>query len=302
MQGPQQLDVFFFRPCFYLKRVIIHLFRILKTPPIVNVGTLDSPAGLANPPPAPGGPGFRPPGGESAEPRGGMGGFMRKTSGTAPYGGRPRGSGGCPFTGLFGAALLLGALGAPLSAANLSFLVVETGSGGGGSPVAAPAGLAPPFESSSLWETSLFDVFFEAGHIVSNFPILPMRDSSGADFPGREAPHKEFPRELGPDLRDAAAGGADFFILVLLDYPAEAVERTAKPGQVSLRVYSAAPASRGRGAQGYRFVYEGTSSLRAEGGAPGGGAGLANQPSAPARVGEEAEQAKGLIRGLIPHL
>jgi hypothetical protein len=38
MQGPQQFYIFFFRPCFYLQRVIIHLFRILKTPPIVNVG------------------------------------------------------------------------------------------------------------------------------------------------------------------------------------------------------------------------------------------------------------------------
>jgi hypothetical protein len=228
---------------------------------------------------------------------------MRKTPETAPYN-RPRGSGNGPFAGFAGAVLLLGALGAPLSAANLNFLVVETGSGGGGNPAvpAAPSGLTPTFESSSLWETSLFDVFFEAGHIVSNLPILPMRGSSGADFPGREAPYKQFPQELGADLRDAAAGGADFLILALLDYPAGAVDRAAKPEQVSLRIYSVAPAPGGPGDPGYRFVYEGTSSLRAERGTPAGGAGLKSKSSARTGAEDEAEQAKGLIRGLIPHL
>jgi hypothetical protein len=39
MQGPQEFYIFFFRPCFYLQRIIIHRFRITGKRPIVNVWT-----------------------------------------------------------------------------------------------------------------------------------------------------------------------------------------------------------------------------------------------------------------------
>jgi hypothetical protein len=175
-------------------------------------------------------------------------------------------------------------------------VVVETGEGEGPSedPVSSRPGLAAlgTFESSSLWETSLFDVFFEAGHIVSNSPILRM--NGGADFPGKESPHKEFPPEVRVDLEEAAASRADYFILALLAYPAEAAGRTAKPERVSLRIYSAVQ----DGIPGeYRFVYEGTSALEA---ASGGNTTAGRRSAPPVRA--EEEQAKRLIRGLIPHL
>jgi hypothetical protein len=170
------------------------------------------------------------------------------------------------FSGFF----LFAALALPVSAANLNVVVVETGvSGAENITIGA-------FEASSLWENSFLDVFFEAGHIVSNSPVLRLARLGAKDFPGKESPNKEFPPEMSIELEDAAAGGADFFIIALLAYPPGTVDRRAKPEQVSLRVYKARP---------YSFVYEGNKSL----GAP-------VQPEA------EGEQAKRLIRGLIPHL
>jgi hypothetical protein len=185
----------------------------------------------------------------------------------------------------------------PLSAATLSFLVVETGEGEGPLEASARPGPAASsnFESSSLWETSLFDVFFEAGHIVSNSPILRMNRGGGADFPGKEAPHKEFPPEIRVDLDEAAASRADYFILALLAYPAGAAGRNAKPEGVSLRIYAAV---RGGLPGEYRFVYEGTSPLETE--AAGGKAAPGGRSAPPARA--EEEQAKRLIRGLVPHI
>jgi hypothetical protein len=213
------------------------------------------------------------------------------------------------------AGWLLLALAHPLSAATLSFLVVELGTERA-TPEDADSSRPGPavsggFESSSLWETSLFDVFFEAGHIVSNSPILWTNRISGADFPGKESPHREFPQEVRVDIETAAAGLADYFILALLTYPAGAADRKAKPEQVSLRIYAAAPA---RGevpeTRDYRFVYEGTSPLGIlpQGGRPQVTAGKAPRGAAgtgtplPARTEDEGEQAKRLIRGLVPHL
>jgi hypothetical protein len=172
------------------------------------------------------------------------------------------------FSGLF---LFFIALALPLSAANLNFVVVETGAPGDSSGEVTNG----TFSASSLWEDSFLDVFFEAGHIISNAPVLRM-DKLGNDFPGQENPHKAFPQELNVELEDAEAGGADFFILALLAYPPGSADRKTKPERVSLRVYKTRP---------FGLVYEGNSAL------------------APAqRQEDEGERAKRLIRGLIPHL
>jgi hypothetical protein len=170
------------------------------------------------------------------------------------------------FLGFF----LFAALALPVSAANVNVVVVETGVSG------AENTTTGAFEASSLWENSFLDVFFEAGHIVSNSPVLRLGHLGAKDFPGRESPNKEFPPELDIELEDAVAGGAEFFIIALLAYPPGAVDRRAKPEQVSLRIYTTRP---------YGFVYEGSSSLGAQ-----------------AQPETEAERAKRLIRGLIPHL
>jgi hypothetical protein len=192
------------------------------------------------------------------------------------------------------AFLFFAALAWPLSAATVNFLVVETGSPRPDSPGEG----ALPFESSALWEACLLDVFFEAGHIVSNSPILRLAGLRAADFPGKNSPGGEFPREVRPELEEAALGGADYLVLVLLSYPPGAGDTKKRPEEVDMRIYSlkpgeesSAPPSFENGivTGGCRFIY-------------GGGALLEvprhNSP------GEEIEsdRAKRLIRGLIPHI
>jgi hypothetical protein len=109
----------------------------------------------------------------------------------------------------------------PLSGATVSFLVLETGleEGQGAS------------QYSSLYESGLLDVFFDAGHIVSNAPILRLS----------RVPGQGFPEEAMGDLEEAAEGGMEYFILAQLDYavpPGEAIE---KPRTVFLRIFRVAP-------------------------------------------------------------
>jgi hypothetical protein len=121
----------------------------------------------------------------------------------------------CVFIGL--------AAPAPVFAYTVSFIVVETG--------LVQEGASP--ESSSLWENGLMDVFFNAGHIVSNAHTL--RVDSGA--------LKDFPDEALGDFDEARQGGADFFVMALLDYRAsgEAPGAPAKPRQISLKVFRVNP-------------------------------------------------------------
>jgi hypothetical protein len=199
------------------------------------------------------------------------------------------------------------ALGSPLAAATLHFVVVETGIG---LPPAEEPGSARTgqtvLESSALWEAGLFDVGFEAGHIVSNSPVLRMNRAGGADFPGKEAPRREFPDELRADMEAAAAGGADYFILALLAYPAGNPGGNLRPEGVSLRLYAVPPVRAGTPESGaYRFVYEGNSPLGTipQGAGASGETGAANgRAASPARTEGELEQAKRLIRGLMPHV
>ncbi|MDR0599865.1 MAG: hypothetical protein LBG84_07290 [Treponema sp.] len=87
---------------------------------------------------------------------------------------------------------------APLSAATVSVLIVESG---------LPSGAART-ESAVVWENGLLDALFDAGHIVSNIPILRLD----------AAPGREIPLEARHGFYEARAGGADFFIMVLLTY------------------------------------------------------------------------------------
>jgi hypothetical protein len=112
----------------------------------------------------------------------------------------------------------------PASAATISFLVVETGLAEG---TAA--------ESSSIWESGLMDVFFDAGHIVSNAPVLRL---SGE-------PDKPLPDEARGSFDEALEGGADFFVLALLEF--QGPRDNPKPRRVSLRLFTTRPC---------RFIYE----------------------------------------------
>ena len=104
-----------------------------------------------------------------------------------------------------------------IEAATVSFLVIETG-------LTEEAAIR---QHSGLWESGLLDVFFEAGHIVSNAPIMRISGKPTGDIPN----------EASSDLDDAIEGGADYFVIAVLDY-----ENTVQaPGNISLRVFTVNP-------------------------------------------------------------
>jgi hypothetical protein len=107
---------------------------------------------------------------------------------------------------------------------TVSFIVVETGLVQGGAPAS----------SSNVWENGLMDVFFDAGHIVSNAQTIRISQDE----------IKDFPDEARADLNDAREGGVDFFVMALLDYQSPntaSAETTSSPRRVSLRVFRVEP-------------------------------------------------------------
>jgi hypothetical protein len=96
------------------------------------------------------------------------------------------------------AALLLVFSVLPLSASMICFLVIETG--------LKPEAIRENY--SSVWEDGLMSVFFDLGHIVSNSPVLRVE----------KLEEEMLPYEAQKDFLEAARGGADYFILVLLEY------------------------------------------------------------------------------------
>jgi hypothetical protein len=124
--------------------------------------------------------------------------------------------------------LLIMALAVSVHGSTISFMVIETG---------IPEGI-PTLDSSRLWEYALLDVFFSAGHIVSNAPILR----------AAERPDKNFPEEARAFLNEALEGGAEFFVVAALDYqdPPQAGTGDLQPQKVSLRLFKTSP---------HRFLY-----------------------------------------------
>ena len=86
---------------------------------------------------------------------------------------------------------------APVTAAAVSFLVIETGQ-----PTAFPGN-----QYSALWENGLLEVFFELGHIVTNAPLLRL-DENPADG---------FPNEAEQDFDSAREGGMEYFVIGIVD-------------------------------------------------------------------------------------
>jgi hypothetical protein len=158
----------------------------------------------------------------------------------------------CLWTGFLLCVLVI----SPLPAAMVSFLVIESG-------LPEESGAGP---WSSLWESGLLDVFFEAGHVVSNAPIKRLAVH----------PQEVLPGEVKGELDEAEAGGAEYFVLALLDYSPLAVHENPRPRNISLRVFRIHP---------YRFIYEQQYA----------------GPAAP-NMGDEFTLIKQSIRGLVPHL
>jgi hypothetical protein len=146
----------------------------------------------------------------------------------------------------------------PVFAVNISFLVIETG----------VREESPVNDASILWETTLMDMFFDEGYIVSNAPIMGLP----------RLPDKEFPDEARGSLEEAIQGGADFFVLALLDYQGALAANSLpiKPQGVLLRLFSVRP---------YKFLFEQPFSPR---------------PPAPGK--DELSDIKSTIRMIIPHI
>lgn len=146
----------------------------------------------------------------------------------------------------------------PAFAANISFLVIETGVREG----------SPVNEASNLWETTLMDMFFDAGYIVSNAPMMGLS----------RFPDKALPDEAQGSLEEALQGGADFFVLALLDYQGALALNVPqiKPQAVLLRLFSTRP---------YKFLFEQNYSSRT-----------------PSPERDELSAMKNAVRMLLPHI
>jgi hypothetical protein len=118
----------------------------------------------------------------------------------------------------FAAAVFLGIfLVFRIGAAEVSFLVIETG-------LPQEDGKK---QYSGICENALMDVFFESGHIVSNAPLKRLNFG----------PSGEIQREAAPEMEEAVRGGAEFFIVAVLDYKSgESI-----PGNISLILYRLKP-------------------------------------------------------------
>jgi len=148
---------------------------------------------------------------------------------------------------LFGVFLVPG-----IFAAMVSFMIVETGLVQG----------AGKNQYSERWEDSLLDIFFEAGHIVSNAPILRLETRPSA---GIEAIAES-------DIEEAGEGGADYFIIAHLDF----TSASQSPGTVSLYLFRISP---------YGKIFERSIEGRSY-----------------ASIREESEILRNIIMGLMPHI
>jgi hypothetical protein len=123
--------------------------------------------------------------------------------------------------------ILCALIGFPLNAAAVSFMVIETG--------LPPGGEGNRY--SILWEDGLLEVFFDEGHIVFNAPMTHLD----------RKPAAAFPVEAQDALNEALQGGAEYFILALMDYSDSTNQETLRPRNVSLRLFRTRP---------YKMLYE----------------------------------------------
>jgi hypothetical protein len=95
-------------------------------------------------------------------------------------------------------------IGPRLFGATVSCLVIETGLSSGG----------PKSQYSTMWENNLMDVFFDAGHIVSNARMIRLD----------RKPAENFPREAQSDYEEARENGMDYFLIAIIEQKVESSE------------------------------------------------------------------------------
>jgi len=100
------------------------------------------------------------------------------------------------------------------SASMVSFLVVETG-------LSEEANT----QYGSIWEGGLMEVFFNAGHIVTNSPIARIEKRPENDISG----------PIGNDFSEAAVNGAEYFVLCYLEFQNKS---RSVPTTMVIKIYS----------------------------------------------------------------
>jgi len=78
-------------------------------------------------------------------------------------------------------------------------------------------------------------IFFEAGHIVTNNPILRIEKQTTPEIPGSA----DVMAQIEDDVFDAASGGAEYIVFGFLDY--QMYGNRAIPSKINIRIYSTAP-------------------------------------------------------------
>jgi hypothetical protein len=151
------------------------------------------------------------------------------------------------------AALILGlCLVLSAQATMVSICVIETGLAAEG----------PRTPNSMQWENALLDVFFDAGYIVTNAPIMRLEQKPKVDI-------KNIALQ---DMNDAVEGGANYFLIAQLDY----IPGPVTQYEVTLYLYSTSP---------YKKVHE-----------------TKLQKKVYQTEKEEFEDAKSAVKGFVPHI
>jgi len=115
---------------------------------------------------------------------------------------------------------------------------------------------------AEIWENGFLDVFFEAGHIVSNAPILRLNAK----------PRGDILRAIDFNVVDVRDGGIDFVIIAMLDYTGG----SQTPREITFHIYRVIPRE---------HILERT--------IPG---------KTYRTVREEFEDIKSIVRGLVPYI
>jgi len=96
----------------------------------------------------------------------------------------------------------------------VSIFVVETG---------LPPDSVADNPHSILWENAFLDVFFEAGHIVTNAPILRLDTK----------PQNDILHTVAFDIMDARDFGIDYMLIAMLDFNGD----LQAPVEISFHIY-----------------------------------------------------------------
>jgi len=99
----------------------------------------------------------------------------------------------------------------------VSFFIIESG--------LPPEGAKNQY--SQLWENTFFDVFFDAGYIVCNSPMIRV-DSK---------PKMSLEKFIQDEVDEARDGGADYFLVAQIDFNSDSL----KPSEVSLVLFKVTP-------------------------------------------------------------